>query len=165
MRSSMQLPAHLAEHVGTAGKLALLLALLAAGVLAASFARTLLNVQRIQRRLAAVPAPAPPTAPLQRWLHEWLGPIVPLYKNTPWEVMRQWVAESPPIVHIRILLRPCVIVGSAAGLKRIFQVRADGPSCEPKPETALQCRARDCVVLPGTPPSASFTSHELAAQL
>jgi hypothetical protein len=36
--------------------------------------------------------------------------------------MRQWVTESPPIVRIRILMRPCVIVGSAAGLKRIFQV-------------------------------------------
>lgn len=32
------------------------------------------------------------------------------------------MAACPPIVRIRILLRPCVIVGSAAGLKRIFQV-------------------------------------------
>lgn len=43
-------------------------------------------------------------------------------RGTPWEVMRQWVTECPPIVRIRILMRPCVIVGSAAGLKRIFQV-------------------------------------------
>ena len=61
---------------------------------------------------------------MQRAVHDWFGPILPLLWGTPWEVMRDWVARSPPIVRIRILMRPCVVVGSAAGLKRIFQVGA-----------------------------------------
>lgn len=108
---------------GGAWRLLLLALMFAAGIALGRLAKSLRGIQRMQQQLQGVPAPAPPSQPLHRWLHEWLGPVLPLYRGTPWEVMRQWVADCPPIVRIRILLRPCVIVGSAAGLKRIFQTK------------------------------------------
>lgn len=155
----------LLKSAGGPWRLVLLALVFAAGIALGRFVKMLRGIQRMQQQLQGVPAPAPPSQLLRRWLHDWLGPVLPLYRyslycvvthgvnlcnrpplhstllnawqspaflrqpgddvaqrGTPWEVMRQWVADCPPIVRIRILLRPCVIVGSAAGLKRIFQV-------------------------------------------
>ncbi|KAK9909425.1 hypothetical protein WJX75_002020 [Coccomyxa subellipsoidea] len=38
--------------------------------------------------------------------------------------MAAWVINSPPLVHLRILQRSMVVVGSAEGLKRVFQTNA-----------------------------------------
>lgn len=96
-------------------------------VLGVKLGRLLNAVKQIQRMtavMASIPTPAAPQGALPRLINWLLGPVVPLMRHTPWEVMKEWVAESPPIVRIRILMRPCVIVGSAEGLKRIFQVHA-----------------------------------------
>jgi len=50
---------------------------------------------------------------------------VPLFLGTPWDVMRGWLEASPPVVHHRIGLRHVVLVGDAAGMKRIFQACSD----------------------------------------
>ena len=56
------------------------------------------------------------------WIHWALGPVVPLFLGTPWDVMRDWLLASMPVVHLRIGFRHVVLVGDAAGMKRIFQV-------------------------------------------
>ena len=58
------------------------------------------------------------------WIHWALGPVVPLFLGTPWDVMRGWLQDAhSPVVHHRIGFRHVVLVGDAAGMKRIFQVR------------------------------------------
>ena len=56
------------------------------------------------------------------WIHWALGPVVPLFLGTPWDVMRDWLLTAMPVVHLRIGFRHVVLVGDAAGMKRIFQV-------------------------------------------
>ena len=70
---------------------------------------------RIARGLSSIPE-----APHGSWL---LGHVLPLLRGTPWELMQQWVAERPPLVKLRIMQRHLVVVGSAEGLKRVFQAR------------------------------------------
>ena len=55
-------------------------------------------------------------------MHWALGPVVRLFLGTPWEELKLMVMDSMPIVRIRIGFRHVVIVGDAAGIKRIFQV-------------------------------------------
>ena len=52
--------------------------------------------------------------------------------GTSWEVMKEMVQAAMPIVRLRIGYRHVVIVGDAAGIKRIFQVH---------PPTAFMSRA------------------------
>ena len=61
------------------------------------------------------------------WAHWALGPVVPLFLGTPWDVMHGWLADAMPVVHHRIGFRHVVLVGDAAGMKRIFQVRRPEP--------------------------------------
>lgn len=77
--------------------------------------RFVASYTRIARGLRSVPE-----APHGSWL---LGHVLPLLRGTPWELMQQWVAERPPLVRLRIMQRHLVVVGSAEGLKRVFQVR------------------------------------------
>lgn len=56
------------------------------------------------------------------WMYWALGPVVPLFLGTPWDVMRDWLLAAMPVVHLRIGFRHVVLVGDAAGMKRIFQV-------------------------------------------
>ena len=77
--------------------------------------RFVASYMRIARGLSSVPE-----APHGSWL---LGHVVPLLRGTPWELMQQWVAERPPLVKLRIMQRHLVVVGSAEGLKRVFQAR------------------------------------------
>ena len=58
------------------------------------------------------------------WL---LGHVLPLLRGTPWELMATWVSKAPPLVKLRIMQRHLVVVGSAEGLKRVFQARPAVP--------------------------------------
>lgn len=70
----------LAKDAEMIGKLAVLLVVCTGGFALGWVVRKLRDVQRMQQQLQGVPAPPPPSKPLQRWLHEWLGPVLPLYR-------------------------------------------------------------------------------------
>lgn len=120
----------------TLAKALILMSVGIAGWAFGKFIRLVLRLRRMTAVLAAIPKAPPPAGAglLGRLVHVCFGPVIPLIQGTPWEVMRHWVATCPPIVRIRIFMRPCVIVGSAAGLKRIFQVN---------PHTLPGCSRRD----------------------
>ena len=61
-------------------KLAILFVVLAVGIALGRLVRQVKDVQRMQQRLKSVPTPPVPSKPLQRLLHEWLGPVLPLYR-------------------------------------------------------------------------------------
>ena len=70
----------LAGNAGAVAKLAILFVVLAVGIALGRLARQVKDVQRMQQRLKSVPTPTVPSKPLQRFLHEWLGPVLPLYR-------------------------------------------------------------------------------------
>lgn len=107
----------------------LVAALLALGLL--RLARLVASYTRIMRGLSSVPE-----APHGHWL---LGHVLPLLHGTPWDLMAAWVAEQPPLVKLRILQRHLVVVGSAEGVKRVFQVCAAAPQV--MPPTHVLCGA------------------------
>lgn len=111
------------DNAETVKRLLILVFVSMAGLKLGRFINAVQRVQQMTAVMASVPTPRPPQGIFAGLIHRLLGPAIPLLIHTPWEVMRQWVADSPPIVRIRILMRPCVIVGSAEGLKRIFQTK------------------------------------------
>ena len=44
-----------------------------------------------------------------------------LLRGCPWEMMHKWVTEKLPVVHVQIANMAFVLVGSAEGVKRVFQ--------------------------------------------
>jgi hypothetical protein len=70
----------LAGNANAVVKLVILFVVLAAGIALGRLVRQLKDVQRMQQRLKSVPTPPVPSKPLQRFLHEWLGPVLPLYR-------------------------------------------------------------------------------------
>jgi hypothetical protein len=57
-----------------------------------------------------------------------LGDTLAMVSGRTWDVMFKWV-EKVPIAKFRLLYRTGVLVGDAAGLKRVFQVwRGGGPA-------------------------------------
>lgn len=108
---------------GAISRGAILLLTMWVGLMFGRLLRQLTKLRHIQRVLQPIPKPPTPSAPLLKWVYKLFGPVIPLYLGTPWEVMRGYLADSPPIVRLRIMLRPLVLVGSAAGLKRIFQTK------------------------------------------
>jgi len=58
--------------------------------------------------------------------------VLPLLRGTAWDLMAEWVAEQPhwsSVVKLRIMQRHMVVVGSAEGVKRVFQVGTAAPAC------------------------------------
>jgi hypothetical protein len=70
----------LATNADAIAKLVTLCVVLAVGIALGRLVRQLKDVQRMQQQLKGVPAPPLPSTPLQRFLHEWLGPVLPLYR-------------------------------------------------------------------------------------
>jgi hypothetical protein len=70
----------LAGNANAVVKLVILFVVLAAGIALGRLVRQLKDVQRMQQRLRSVPTPLVPSQPLQRFLHVWLGPVLPLYR-------------------------------------------------------------------------------------
>ena len=70
----------LAGNADAIAKLVILAVVLGLGVALGRLMRQLKDVQRMQQQLKGVPAPPLPSTPLQRFLHEWLGPVLPLYR-------------------------------------------------------------------------------------
>lgn len=111
----------MATRLHTAAAL-LFAALLAYGLL--RLARFIASYVRIARGLSSVPE-----APHGHWL---LGHVLPLLRGTAWDLMAEWVAEQPhwsSVVKLRIMQRHMVVVGSAEGVKRVFQVGTTAPAC------------------------------------
>lgn len=51
------------------------------------------------------------------------GHIWRLLNCTAWEQLCEWVMQNPPIVKINLVLRKMVLVGSAQGLKEVYQTK------------------------------------------
>ena len=105
----------LAGNAGAVAKLAILFVVLAVGIALGRLARQVKDVQRMQQRLSSVPRPPVPSKPLQRFLHEWLGPVLPLYRS---RLARQYK---------RLLARPrCTYSGPHRALAMPLQGHALG---------------------------------------
>ena len=50
-----------------------------------------------------------------------LGHARMLLGGCPWELMHGWVTQDPPVVHVQILNMAFILVGTAEGVKRVFQ--------------------------------------------
>lgn len=70
----------LARNAAAAWKLATLVVVFVVGISLGRAVRKLRDVQRMQKQLQGIAEPPPPSQPLQKWLHEWLGPVLPLYR-------------------------------------------------------------------------------------
>jgi len=53
-----------------------------------------------------------------------LGHARMLLGGCPWELMHSWLVENPPVMHVQILNMAFVLVGTAEGVKRVFQTGA-----------------------------------------
>lgn len=54
-----------------------------------------------------------------------MGHALTLLRGCPWEIMHKWVVSNPPIVHVQIMNMAFILVGSAEGVKRVFQTGAN----------------------------------------
>jgi cytochrome P450 len=109
------------ELMGAASKedqLHLVLVLTGGALLVLFFLRVLKFTSRWIR--VAIGTRSVPAAPQGSWL---FGHALAVAGSCPWEKMHDWIRSCPPIVRIRLLHRTGVLVGSAQGLKRIFQTR------------------------------------------
>ena len=50
-----------------------------------------------------------------------LGNALTLLRGCPWELMHDWVVRLGPVVHVQIANMSFVLVGSAEGVRRVFQ--------------------------------------------
>ena len=53
-----------------------------------------------------------------------LGNALTLLRGCPWELMHDWVVRLGPVVHVQIASMSFVLVGSAEGVRRVFQTGA-----------------------------------------
>ena len=53
-----------------------------------------------------------------------LGNALTLLRGCPWELMHDWVVRLGPVVHVQIANMSFVLVGSAEGVRRVFQTGA-----------------------------------------
>ena len=69
-----------------------------------------------------------------------LGQAPTLLKGCAWEIMHKWVVANPPVTHVQIAHMNFVLVGSAEGVKRVFQTgkpllaHAEAMGAQPPPK-------------------------------
>lgn len=51
------------------------------------------------------------------------GHVRQLLKSTAWELLCTWVMQNPPLVKVNVLQRKMLVVGSAEGMREVFQTK------------------------------------------